>query len=568
MSLGHWCFVCTVTCSLVCGSTELKHVTVQSFVFFELKKLQTEALEDCLNSLNVFSSQAITARIAVHCRALLHDHCRALWQLWLPQLLEGLSSTQLSLTVVWLTSHWEGSTNWWRTHWECLHWPTKVFQPLKCWHRHWLSLRLLRSTTYCWSLKLSLPWELTVRHWRALHWAKNGFRQLLYLAAWLMDCMGFAMQSLAQTVPATAFHWQHCIPADVRTGRHWRMRRHCFPTVRCRTPPTHWRSSTAMATVDLRLWRSWLDWLSKVMWSPLARLHKACALRPHWALPRRSWTLDWFLWNCSLTPKWTTGFAQGLHCWGHCRSTGQVILTHWMFRNRWHWSSTILDWRGILPRPLFMDWRATGLTLKERLKRILTSIDCTWTTAGLLDHFNWVFSWTLRSPALDLVSYCPSLSRNWWSHCRWNWTATRSLARTAEDWLATAFSLWTSWNWCTRMWSLTVPGKAFSLMSHCQRKVEADWQLLKKRLALPRWMWRSLDCLLDLRRWLWLSLVTETEYTFVIFEATVFEHCYVDWCTEVLEVGSLKKPTCTLHHVWLTLFSWLQTVFFTDLQVW
>ena len=39
--------------------TELKHVTVQSFVF-ELKKLQTEALEDCLNSLNVFSSQAIT----------------------------------------------------------------------------------------------------------------------------------------------------------------------------------------------------------------------------------------------------------------------------------------------------------------------------------------------------------------------------------------------------------------------------------------------------------------------------------------------------------------------------
>ena len=125
-----------------------------------------------------------------------------------------------------------------------------------------------------------------------------------------------------------------------------------------------------------------------------------------------------------------------------------------------------------------------------------------------------------------------------------------------------------SWNWCTRMWSLTVPGKAFSLMSHCQRKVEADWQLLKKRLALPRWMWRSLDCLLDLRRWLWLSLVTETEYTFVIFEATVFEHCYVDWCTEVLEVGSLKKPTCTLHHVWLTLFSWLQTVFFTDLQVW
>ena len=262
-----------------------------------------------------------------------------------------------------------------------------------------------------------------------------------------------------------------------------------------------------------------------------------------------------------------TGFAQGRHCWDHYRSTGQVSLTHWMFRNRWHWSSTILDWRGTLPRPLFMDWRATGLTLKEKLKRTLTSTDCTWTTAGLLDHSNWVFSWTLRSPALDLGSYCPSLSRNWWSHCRWNWTATRSLVCTAEDWLATASSLWISWNWCMKMWALNVPGCTCSLMRNCQRKLEADWQLLMEKLALPRSMWRSLDCLLDLRKWLWLSLVTETEYTHVIFEATVFEHCYVDWCTDVLEVGSLKMPTCTLHHVWLTLFSWLQTVFFTDLQV-
>ena len=401
-------------------------------------------------------------------------------------------------------------------------------------------------------------------HWRALHWAMNGFLQLPCLAVWLMDCMEFATQFLAQTVPATVFHWQHCILADVRTGTHWRMRRHCFPTARCRTPPTHWRSSTAMANVDLRLWRSWLDWLSKVMWSPLARLHKACALRPHWALPRRSWTLDWFLWNCSLTPKWTTGFAQGLHCWGHCRSTGQVILIHWMFRNRWHWSSIILDWRGILPRPLFMDWRATGLTLKEGLKRTLTSIDCTWTTAGLLDHSNWVFSWTLRSPALDLGSYCPSLSRNWWSHCRWNWTATRSLVCTAGDWLDTASSLWISWNWCMKMWALNVPGCTCSLMRNCQRKLEADWQLLMEKLALPRSMWRSLDCLLDLRRWLWLSLVTEIEYTHVthvIFEATVFEHCYVDWCTEVLKAGSLMGFFSTHLHTAPRLIDTVQLIY-------
>ena len=158
MSLGHWCF--GLHCHMFTRFfelTELKHVTVQSFVF-ELKKLQTEALEDCLNSLNVFLLKQSLTRITVHCRALLHDHCRALWQLWLPQLLEGLSSTQLSLTVVWLTSHWEGSTNWWPIHWECPHWATKVFQPLRCWHQHCQSLRLLRSTTYCWSLKLSLLW--------------------------------------------------------------------------------------------------------------------------------------------------------------------------------------------------------------------------------------------------------------------------------------------------------------------------------------------------------------------------------------------------------------------------
>ena len=92
MSLGHWCFVFTVTCSLVFGTTELKHVTVQSFVFWT-----EEASNWSIWRLFEFTErffQAITARITVHCRALLHDHCRALWQLRLPQLLEGLSSTQ------------------------------------------------------------------------------------------------------------------------------------------------------------------------------------------------------------------------------------------------------------------------------------------------------------------------------------------------------------------------------------------------------------------------------------------------------------------------------------------
>ena len=561
MSLGHWCFGlhCHMFTRFFGHWVETCHCA--EFRFFELKKLRTEALEDCLNSLNVFFSSN-------HCP----DRCPLSSSTTRP-----LQSTMATVTAATAgrTEQHSAVTDRGLTDFPLGRFNQLVANTLRVPALGYESVsatEMLAPTLpefeaaqindlYCWSLKLSLPWELTVRHWRALHWAKNGFRRLPYLAAWLMDCMGFVMQSLVQTVPATVFHWQHCIPADVRTGRHWRMRRHCFPTARC-TPPTHWRSSTAMANVDLRLWRSWLDWLSKVMWSPLlARLHKACALRPHWALPRRSWILDWFLWNCSLTPKWTTGFAQGLHCWGHCRSTGQVILTHWMFRNRWHWSSTILDWRGILPRPLFMDWRATGLTLKEGLKRTLTSIDCTWTTAGLLDHSNWVFSWTLRSPALDSGSYCPSLSRNWWSHCRWNWTATRSLVCTAEDWLDTASSLWISWNWCMKMWALNVPGCTCSLMRNCQRKLEADWQLLMEKLALPRSMWRSLDCLLDLRRWLWLSLVTEIEYTHVIFEATVFEHWSLgSRFTEEAHLHTAPRLIDTVQLITDCVFHWLASI--------
>ena len=133
--------------------TELKHVTVQSFVF-ELKKLQTEALEDCLNSLNVFFSS---------------NH----WP-------GSLSTVELYYTI---TAEHYGNC-------DCRN----------CW-KDWTAF------------KLSLLWGLTVRHWRALHWAKTGFLQLPCLAVWLMDCMEFATQFLAQTVPATVFHWQHCTPA-------------------------------------------------------------------------------------------------------------------------------------------------------------------------------------------------------------------------------------------------------------------------------------------------------------------------------------------------------------------
>ena len=160
--------------------TELKHVTAQSFVSFNLtERASNWSTWNCLNSLNVFCLKQALTRITDHCRALLPPlaHCRALWQLWLLQLVEGLSNSQPWLTEGWLTFHWEDSTNWCQAHWGCLH------------------------------------------------------------------CQ-------VQTVPATVSRLQHCTPAGARTGKDWRLPRHCFQTARCRTPPTHWRNSTAMGTVD------------------------------------------------------------------------------------------------------------------------------------------------------------------------------------------------------------------------------------------------------------------------------------------------------------------------------
>ena len=492
MSLGHWCFGlhCHMFTRFFGHWVETCHCAEFRFWTEEASNWSTWRLfefSECF-----LLKQSLT-RIAVHCRALLHDHCRALWQLWLPQLLEGLSSIQLSLTVVWLTSHWEGSTNWWLIHWECLHWATKVFQPLRCWHQHCQSLRLLRSTTYCWSLKLSLLWGLTVRHWRALHWAKTGFLQLPCLEVWLMDCMEFATQFLAQTVPATVFHWQHCTLADVRTGMHWRMRRHCFPTARCRTPPTHWRSSTAMASVDLRLWRSWLDWLWKVMWSPLARLRKVCALRPHWALPRRSWTLDWFLWNCSLIPAllrslqiYWSGLTDTLDVQEHCSWTEEQLDWHW--RKNWsvHWlQQTVLG-------PLLDYWiTPTGCSVEHcGVPHWIwdpTALHCQGTDGATADgtELQQDLWFALQRTGWPLHPHCESAGTDAWRCEHWmclaalvHWWGTAK-----ENWKQTGNCSWRNW--------------------HCQGRCEDHWTACwiwgsdcdyhwSLRLSIPTWSLRQL----------------------------------------------------------------------------
>ena len=211
-------------------------------------------------------------------------------------------------------------------------------------------------------------------------------------------------------------------------------------------------------------------------------------------------------------------------------------------------------------------------TRRRRWRHSLPLTAFTLITAGLQVHWKKTWHWVPLKAALALEFNCPSLPRTWLNHCRWNWTATRSLGFTTEDWLATVSSLWASFSWCMKMSAMIAPGRACSLTNHCQGRIAgADCQLLKKKLTelitLPRWMWRSLDCLLELRKWLWLSLVTETEYDILIFDALFWS--LLCW----LMYWSLRSRftedsiTCTLHHAWWALFSWLQTVFITDLQV-
>ena len=100
----------------------------------------------------------------------------------------------------------------------------------RCWHQLWLTSRLQRSTTYCWSPRPSLLWGPTATHCRAHRWAKTGFVRLPCLTAWLMGSTESVTRFQARIVLATVFHWQHCTHAGAKTGEHCR---HCFPTAGC-----------------------------------------------------------------------------------------------------------------------------------------------------------------------------------------------------------------------------------------------------------------------------------------------------------------------------------------------
>ena len=337
MSLGHWCFVCTVTCSLVFLSSLSWNMSLCRVSFFlELKKLQTEALEDCLNSLNVFFVSSnhwpgSLSTVELYCTTTAEHYgncdCRNCWKDWAA-----------------LSCHWP------RIDWLL----TGKIQPTG--GKHTESARTgLRKCFSHWTVGANFGWvwgcgdqRLTVGH-PSCHCCEDP----------LWDTEEHCTEPRMASFNCRA--WQY----DWWTV--WNSLRDSWsrqPTQLFFTGSTAFSQMSELACTEdcgdtvsqlqdaalllhtggvQLLWQLWTrhcgdpDWTSKVMWSPLVRLHRVCALRPHWALPRRSWTLEWFLWNCSPIATWTTGSVQGLHCWDHCRSTGQVTLTHWMFRSRWHW---------------------------------------------------------------------------------------------------------------------------------------------------------------------------------------------------------------------------------------
>lgn len=144
---------------------------------------------------------------------------------------------------------------------------------------------------------------------------------------------------------------------------------------------------------------------------------------------------------------------------------------------------------------------------------------CRWPVPDHFPHFPSSSS----SPSVHFV-FRPFTAKDLIDSLQVNWTATRFLECTAEDWSVTASSRWSNSNWCMKMSTLIALGRASTLMSHCRSRGElvgAGWcrRRLIELIALARWMWRSLASLLDLMRWLWLSLVIEIDYDIVILDA-------------------------------------------------
>ena len=175
--------------------------------------------------------------------------------------------------------------------------------------------------------------DQTAKNESALLWAQTSLLLHRWLVAWLMGSIDFFLPYQAQKAPATALFSPRCTAADAVIWYHWRQLRHCSPAAGFHTILTLMRNSTVSEDVDQTMLRSSLGLRSRVMWLPLGKLPKLCALLQHWALPWRFWTLGWSQSHCSQMDRWTVGSLLVQHCCVPFKCTGLWHHSHWT--NQW-----------------------------------------------------------------------------------------------------------------------------------------------------------------------------------------------------------------------------------------
>ena len=221
-----------------------------------------------------------------------------------------------------------------------------------------------------------------------------------------MDCMEFATQFLVQTVPATVFHWQHCILADVRTGMHWRMRRHCFPN--CKMP----HSSYTLAEFNC---------------------YGKCGSETVEILTGLAFKGDVV----------TTGQTAQSMCFATSLSTAKKILDTGLIPVELFTNSQVNNWfcpRSALLRSLQIYWSGLTDTLDVQeqmaliiynpgLERYLTLVHCSWTEEQLDWHWrkNWSVHWLQQTVLGPLLDYWITSTGCSVEHCgvpHWIWHPT------------------------------------------------------------------------------------------------------------------------------------------------
>ena len=359
--------------------------------FFELKKLQTEALEDCLNSLNGFVSSN-------HCP----DHCP----------LSSSTTRSLQSTMATVTAATAGRTEQHSTVTDrgLTDFPLGRFNQLVA---NTLRVPALgyESVSTTEMLAPTLP-EFEAAEINDLLLVTQA------VTAVRTHCETLKSTALSQEwLPSTA------VPGSMTDGLYGI--RYAIPS------PDSPCNCFSLAALHSRRCQNW------------HALKNAETLFPNCKMPHSSYTLAEF--NCygkcgSETVEILTGLAfkgdvvttgqtaQSM-CFATSLSTAKKILDTGLIPVELFTNSQVNNWfcpRSALLRSLQIYWSGLTDTLdvqeqmaliiynpgleryltsstvhglksnwidtEGKLKRTLTSTDCTWTTAGLLDHFNWVFS--------------------------------------------------------------------------------------------------------------------------------------------------------------------------------